>query len=251
MMTTDSEKRRTSTRLAQKKAQREQLSGSESPEQFTLSSRSPSISPVLKRSGVQKTKSESLGLPPPPPGVVRDCDLIGEQIVGREILICWDDGMWYDAIVVRYYPRKNEYKLVYRADDGIEITNLNERRWTIAPKKSLLNCPIILDGAIIEFIYPPDGRTYRAMVYDSSCNGARIKVAYINEHNTDTLKGGGWQFLTSSPCIEENTADKAEQYYDDAINAIRVGNQLRDELRVKNSSSKSVAAGRVSKTRRS
>lgn len=129
--------------------------------------------------------------------------LEGSELEGREALICWDDGVWYDAIIVCYYPRENEYKLVYRADDGIEVAKLRDRRWILAPKKRARQNRPVLDGAIIEFEYPSDGVRYKAMVYDYSHRGERLKIAYIDEHTTDNLKGGGWDFLTSSPCLED------------------------------------------------
>lgn len=172
-------------------------------------------------------KSEQVGMQAATGNVVRDADTIGQQLVGREILICWEDDLWYDAVVVCFYPRQNEYKLVYRADDGIEILNLNKHRWTVAPKKSPLHHHQILDGTIIKFIYPPDGKSYNAMIYDANHNGSRIKVAYIEEHATDVLKGGGWDIVTSSPCIQDVNAGNAEELIQDAINAIRVGNDIR------------------------
>eukprot|EP00177_Eucheuma_denticulatum_P001758 GFKZ01003162.1.p1 GENE.GFKZ01003162.1~~GFKZ01003162.1.p1 ORF type:complete len:194 (+),score=25.60 GFKZ01003162.1:271-852(+) len=136
----------------------------------------------------------------------------GSNLEGREILLCWDDGVWYEAIVVCYYPDLDEYKLVYRSDDAIEITRLRDRRWVLAPKKHCLSGETVLDGAIIEFEYPNDGKKYRAMIYDYSHHGDRLKIAYIDEHSTDNLKGGGWTFVTSSPCkvvVEEPKTDEA------------------------------------------
>lgn len=233
-------KRRTSSRLAKKSEERQKAAAS--CETQSSASKGPSQASISTSNKV--LKSVALGLPQPKPGVVRDCDLIGEELVGREILICWDDGLWYDAVVVRYYPRPDEYKVVYRADDGVEITSLRKRRWTIAPKKSRINNSVILDGAIIQFIYPPDGKTYKAMIYDFSNSGKRIKIAYLNEHSTDTLKGEGWQFLTSSPCIEEDNDQDAEKYVEDAIIAIKVGNEIAK------SKPGTVVSGRVSKKRK-
>lgn len=134
----------------------------------------------------------------------QDEKLEGSELEGREVLVCWDDGVWYDAVVVCYYPREDEYKLVYRADDGIEIAKLRDRRWILAPKKKAHNDRPVLDGATIEFEYPSDGVRYKAMVYDYSHHGERLKIAYIDEHTTDNLKGGGWDFLTSSPCLDDS-----------------------------------------------
>lgn len=136
--------------------------------------------------------------------------LIGRDLEGREILICWDDGVWYDAVVVRYYPVTDEYKMVYRADDGIEIAKLRDRRWILAPKKvSEKNRPV-LDGALIDFEYPSDGKRYRAMIYDYSHRGERLKIAYIEEHTTDNLKGGGWDFVTTSPCLDDSPREETD-----------------------------------------
>lgn len=142
--------------------------------------------------------------------------LDGSELEGREVLICWDDGVWYDAVVVCYYPRQDEYKLVYRADDGIEVAKLRDRRWILAPKKKTRHNRPVLDGAIIEFEYPSDGIRYKAMVYDYSHRGERLKIAYIDEHTTDNLKGGGWDFLTSSPCLDDTVASAERAQEEDA-----------------------------------
>lgn len=112
--------------------------------------------------------------------------------------------MWYDAVVVAYYPETNEYKIVYRSDDGVELAPLHNRRWILAPKKRPFNGIPVLDGAIVEFEYPHDGERYLAMVYDYTHRGERLKVVYIDEHTTDKLKGGGWEFIKGSPCLDES-----------------------------------------------
>lgn len=185
-----------------------------------------------------KSESESLGVPPPPDGIIRQCDLRGNELIGREILICWKDKLWYDAMVVNYYEEADEYKLVYRADDGVEILDLNQHRWTIVSKKSPLYNPYIIDGSIINFTYPGDGLVYSAMIYDSSSDGKRVKIAYIDEHTTDMLKGGGWCFIKHSPCIEtsdvaQNKNDITQILYQDSINCIRTGNYLTDTAKQK------------------
>lgn len=189
--------------------------------------------------------SPPLPLPPAPNGVGRDADLTGHQLVGREILICWEDGQWYDAIVVRYFPHSDEYKLAYRADEGIEIAPLRDRRWTVAPKKSKSCHHVILDGAIIEFVYPPDGQRYKAMVFDASANGDKIKIAYLEEHTTDTLKGGGWDFLTTSPCISDDSPEMGSLYLQEAVNAMG-----QSDSRSGRGAVSKVSSGRVSKSSR-
>ena len=134
---------------------------------------------------------------------------LGQDLVGREILVCWDDGVWYDAVVVQYYYDDEEYKIVYRADDGIEVTKLCNRRWILVPKKKDCTNQPILDGATIEFLYPPDGNRYKAMIYAYSNCGERLKIAYIDEHSTDNLKGGGWEFVSPSPCLDNSDEDDA------------------------------------------
>lgn len=155
-------------------------------------------STVPQRSAITRQNMPTntpISLPKPQPS--------GKDIVGREILVCWDDGVWYDAVVVRYFESSDEYKLVYRADDGIEIAPLRNRRWLLAPKKKCRPNRPILDGAIVSFIYPSDGQRYSAMVYDYSHGGERLKIAYLDEHSTDNLKGCGWDFLSTSPCADD------------------------------------------------
>lgn len=136
----------------------------------------------------------------------RDDSLIGHQLEGREILVYWeDDRRWYDATVVRYYPDSDKYYFVYKSDKTIEIARLRDLRWVIAPKKRKTQSPLILNGAIIEFIYPYDGLPHRAMIFDYTDTGDFVNVAYLNEHATDTLGGEGWDFITTSPCILDDT----------------------------------------------
>lgn len=130
-----------------------------------------------------------------------DTELRGEQLIGREILIRWEVGLWYDAIIVQYYEDEDEHKIVYRFDDGIEITRLTNRRWTLLAKKSSADYQKpILDGAIVRFLYPKDGKVYKGMIYDYNSTGTIIKIAYLTEHSTDVLKGPEWDFLRRSPC---------------------------------------------------
>lgn len=139
--------------------------------------------------------------------------LKGADLEGREIVICWDDDVWYDAIVVKYYPRRGEYKLVYRSDDSIEVAKLQNRRWSLTPRKRPVANGVILDGAIINYVYPKDNKVYEAMIYDYSPDGKTLKVAYLDEHSTDSVTGGQWDFLTVSPCLEthENTCKLQEE----------------------------------------
>lgn len=135
----------------------------------------------------------------------------GDEIVGREIFIRWEDGLWYDAIVVRYYPHVNEHKIVYRADDGIEIVDMRLRPWALAAKRNPTPGDVILDGAILEFVYPQDGRRYQAMIYEHNSTGDRVRIAYLDEHSTDSLKGDGWDIISTSPCILEPASNPYEQ----------------------------------------
>lgn len=132
----------------------------------------------------------------------------GEALVGTEVLMWWDrkewaSGTWHDAIVVRYYEAEDEHKLVYREDDGIEICKLSDRRWVLAPKKRSSRTRPVFDGCIIEFTYPGDGQRYKAMIYDYSRNGKLLKIAYLDDHTTDNIRGGEWKFLTRSPCEDK------------------------------------------------
>lgn len=131
----------------------------------------------------------------------------GEDLVGREVLLCWDDDVWYDAVVIRYLPKEEKYKLVYRMDDGIEVTRLRDRRWMLMPKKSPTRKRPVLDGALIEFEWPRDNKMYKAMVYDYSDDAERLLVAYLDDNTTDCLTGGGWDFVTTSPCLIDPPAE--------------------------------------------
>lgn len=129
----------------------------------------------------------------------------GALLEGREILVRYSDNQWYHVIVVRYYPLTNEYKIVYKVDDGLEVLQLLPGRWMLLPKHRPLYGNLILQGAIIEFTYPTDGRRHRGMIYDYAHHGERIKIAYLEEDHTDVLKGNGWDFISTSPCIMDKT----------------------------------------------
>lgn len=153
--------------------------------------------------------SPQLFIPPAQSCVGGAVELTGEQLVGREIIVYWEEeSKWFDAIVVRYYENTEEYKLVYRADQSIEIVLLRDQRWVVAPMKLKSLYPVVLEGAIVKFKYPHDGLYYEAMIFEYSENGMTIRVAYLDEHTTDSLEGGGWEFITASPCILDDTTER-------------------------------------------
>lgn len=129
-----------------------------------------------------------------------ESELEGHAIVGREINLKWSDGRRYDAVVVRYYHRDDEYKLVYPEDEGVEVASLQGREWHLLEKKISTPDRPVLIGSIIEFVYPKDQLKYQAMVYQHSENGEQLKVCYLDEHSTDAIGGRGWDFVTDSPC---------------------------------------------------
>lgn len=143
----------------------------------------------------------------------------GEELVGREVMVCWDDDVWYDAVVIRYLPEVEKYKLVYRMDDGIEVTGLRDRRWMLCAKKT---GGMVLDGAVIEFEWPKDRRRYQAMVYDYSADGRKLLVAYVEDDSTDCLTGGGWEFVKESPCRADG-GEKMEEKVEEKTGKGKVG----------------------------
>lgn len=136
--------------------------------------------------------------------------LTGKALEGREILVCWDDGVWNDAVVVTYDESTDKHKIVYRLWDRLVNVRLRDHRWVLAPKKRPENDRPVLDGAVIEFEYPADGQRYRAMIYDYAAYGEHLKVVYIDENTTDNLKGGGWDFIRDSPCLEDGHSENLE-----------------------------------------
>lgn len=136
--------------------------------------------------------------------------LTGKALEGREILVCWDDGVWNDAVVVTYDESTDKHKIVYRLWDRLVNVRLRDHRWVLEPKKRPENDMPVLDGAVIEFEYPADGQRYRAMIYDYAAFGEHLKVVYIDENTTDNLKGGGWDFISDSPCLEDGHSEKLD-----------------------------------------
>lgn len=155
--------------------------------------------------------------------------LTGHSLVGREINLLWEDKQRYDAVVVRYFPRENEYKLVYTADEGVEVANIDDREWVLKKKRISTNENPVLTGAIIEFVYPLDKKRYQAMVYGHSDDCEQLKVCYLDDHTTDCIGGRGWDFITDSPCalgvdgsqptpIVQGVGDADEDEPDDDVN---------------------------------
>lgn len=143
-----------------------------------------------------------------------DEQLSGHALVGREINLLWEDKQRYDAVVVRYFPRENEYKLVYIADEGVEVANIDDRDWVLNKKRISTKENPVLTGAIIEFVYPLDKKRYQAMVYGHSDDCEQLKVCYLDDHTTDCIGGRGWDFITDSPCalgVDSNQSDAASQ----------------------------------------
>lgn len=124
----------------------------------------------------------------------------GNALVGREISLLWEDGKRYTAVVVRYYQKDDEYKLVYPEDEGVEIADIKDRQWYLLDKRISTDEKPVLTGATIKFVYPKDKLSYTAMIYHHSPSGHQLKVCYIDEHSTDAISGKGWTFITNSPC---------------------------------------------------
>lgn len=144
--------------------------------------------------------------------------LTGHNLVGREINLLWEDRQRYDAVVVRYFPQDNEYKLVYIADEGVEVANIDNRDWVLKKKRISTRENPVLTGAIIEFVYPLDKKRYQAMVYGHSDDCEQLKVCYLDDHTTDCIGGRGWDFITDSPCalgVDGSHSDPSSQGVDD------------------------------------
>lgn len=134
----------------------------------------------------------------------------GDELLGREILVCWKDATWYEAIIVKYCPISENHTIVYRVDDTIEIVSLTNLRWQLLAKKIRRNGKLMLDGATIDFRHPIDKTNYRAMVYDHSSVGHKIKIVYLTENSTDVLRGEGWNVVKLSPCVLEQQLSSSE-----------------------------------------
>lgn len=153
--------------------------------------------------------------------------LIGHALVGREVNLLWEDKKRYDAVVVRYFPQDDEYKLVYLEDEGVEIAKIDDREWVLKRKRLSTKEHPVLTGAIIEFVYPLDQQRYRAMVYGHSDDCEQLKICYLDDHSTDCIGGRGWDYITDSPCAihvdtspvllkSETPDDIPDEHLDDA-----------------------------------
>lgn len=115
-------------------------------------------------------------------------------------MLHWSDKQWYDTLVVRYYPKSDEYKIVFRGtDELLPRANLDEFTWRLYPTKWRTEKNPVLDGAIVEFKYD-DGKMYQARVYEVEANGD-VKVAYLESDETDVVEKGKWKIVKDSPCV--------------------------------------------------
>lgn len=110
------------------------------------------------------------------------------------------DNTWRDTLVVRYYPRTNEHKLVFRyTDELLERVDLSDQQWRLYPTKWRTQNNPVLDGAIVEFKYS-DGKYYRARVYQINENGD-YRVAYLDTDETDVVPAKECRIVVDSPCV--------------------------------------------------
>lgn len=145
-------------------------------------------------------------------------EVSGYELVGREINLKWVNGSRYDAVIVRYIKRDNEYKIVYPFDDGVEVASLANREWRLLPKRHTTPERDVLIGSIVEFVYPMDKQKYQAMIYGHSDNGDQLKICYLEDHSTDCIGGKGWEFVTPSPCaLSMEEQEKLLHIHDDNL----------------------------------
>lgn len=123
----------------------------------------------------------------------------GYELVGREINLLWENGSRYDAVVVSFHKRDNEYKLVYPCDDGVEVASIEDRQWRLLGNRSTTKVRPMLVGAIVEVVYPVDKKTYQAMIYSQSDNDDIVKICYLQEYTIDYISGNNWKVIVQSP----------------------------------------------------
>lgn len=122
------------------------------------------------------------------------------SLVGMEIEADWNDGQRYKAVVVAYSARLNKYRVVYTRDHNVETVSLEHVRYRVLDKRYADEEPANI-GRVVEFCYPHDGRYYKAIVYREEPKIGLISISYLDYAVTDNLVGGGWQFLSRSPCL--------------------------------------------------
>jgi len=57
----------------------------------------------------------------------------GEKLVNKRVIVCWDDGEWYTAKVLKYDPIENKHTLKYKGEDETETLVLNKKPGRMAP----------------------------------------------------------------------------------------------------------------------
>ena len=57
----------------------------------------------------------------------------GEKLVNKRVIVCWDDGEWYTANVLKYDPKENKHTLKYKDEDETETVLLNKKPGRMSP----------------------------------------------------------------------------------------------------------------------
>lgn len=125
----------------------------------------------------------------------------GEELIGRRISVVWEDGYWYEAVVIVYYPTREKYRIVYTFDGSLELVRLGSCRWRLHPKQKPSPRQPSLIGTTIEFRHPLCNKIRRGIVFKAGKTGDIVSVAYRSERKTDNLYGGGWTVVKESPCV--------------------------------------------------
>ena len=68
-----------------------------------------------------------------------------EKLVNKRVMLCWDDGEWYTADVLRYDPKNNKHTLKYKDEDEEETLLLNKKPGRMPPDVSDVAFPWVFE----------------------------------------------------------------------------------------------------------
>ena len=65
-----------------------------------------------------------------------------EKLVNKRVIVCWDDGEWYTANVLKYDPKENKHTLKYKDEDETETVLLNKKPGRMSPDIPDVSFPV-------------------------------------------------------------------------------------------------------------
>lgn len=128
--------------------------------------------------------------------------LSGKELIGRQIWLRASSSKSGNFMVFDYKRSSDIYTLVSVHNGKTRQVRLRSRAqdWALLPKRSSSPENPVLEGTIIEFLWPQDRLAYHAMVYRHSRNGNKLNVLFYEVNRKEVLEGIPWTVVNPSPC---------------------------------------------------